>query len=225
MSTEIAPTNDSQDIAERATAKIQSQITAEDLAIPRLCIGQPGSGAVQDGHVPAGSIYLATDASDPEPVVIYRPDQKVGVRVHLLTVEKVWVWTDEDKTFRVAAEYASDVPEEARRGYQLILSVPEFDSELPVSGLFKKTAIPTAKKILTTVAKSKVAPWESAFLLTTTQKANKEGRWHIPLATTVKAQQKHVQQAASLALLLGVGREPEKAAAVVEAVDDGPVPF
>ena len=79
--------------------------------------------------------------------------------------------------------------EEADGGYQLALCVPEFDAEMPVSALFKVTAVPTAKKILTTVAKAGGAPWDWAFDLSTMQKSNDRGhRWFIPLATVVKAQ-------------------------------------
>ncbi len=61
-----------------AAALVQSQITAEDLVIPRLYIGQSVSSAVVNNHAPLGSLYLATDRDDPEPVVIYKPDQKTG---------------------------------------------------------------------------------------------------------------------------------------------------
>ena len=89
MTNEIT-TASKQDIAAQATALIQSQIGIEDMVFP--CVnrtGQPGSAAVQTGQAPAGSMFLATDADDPEPVIVYKPGQKGGVRVHLLTVEKI----------------------------------------------------------------------------------------------------------------------------------------
>jgi hypothetical protein len=214
-------------VAERAAALIQSQIGMDDMAFPRLYVGQPGSGAVQAELAPAGSLYLATDKDDPEPVVVYKAGQNTGVRVHLLTLEKVWCFTDDDGNYRVVAagavrRHELAVPDDVDGGYQLVFCVPQFDAELPVSALFKVTAVPTAKKILTTFARAGGAPWSSAFELTTAPKSNDRGhRWFIPLATVVKAQPRHVAQAAALAELLLVHR-PHEITASLEEVDEQP---
>jgi hypothetical protein len=142
----------------------------------------------------------------------------------MLAMKKVWCFTDEGGSFRVVAENTPGLTADYdyQRGYQMILCLPTFDRELPVSVLFKSTAIPTGKKIITAITKSKAAPWESAFELTTVPRSNQKGRWHMPVAATVKPVAKNVKAAAELAELIGVGRPKEIAK---PEPDDEPIPY
>jgi hypothetical protein len=222
--TEVATTK-SQTLAELAAAELAAEITSEDLALPRLYVGQPGSEQVQNDRVPLGSLYLAVDKDDPEPVAVYQQGGP-GLLIHMLAMKKVWCFTDEGGSFRVVAESTPGLTADYdyQRGYQMILCLPTFDRELPVSALFKSTAIPTGKKIITAITKSKAAPWESAFELTTVPRSNQKGRWHMPVAATVKPVAKNVKAAAELAELIGVGRPRPEIAAESNTEDDS-IPY
>lgn len=202
---QVATINHDQQLAERATAEVRAQIEAEDLAVPRMYVGQPGSAQVQENRVPAGSIFLAIDAEDPNPEGLYKQGGE-GVRVHFLTFSKVWVYTDADGSFRVTEDRPDD-DLEPTRGYQMLFCLPEWDPEMPVSMLFKVTGLQAARRILTEIARANAAPWALAFALSTMPRKNDKGRWHQPVVTPTPAKDEHVAAAAKLAALIGVGRE------------------
>jgi hypothetical protein len=221
MSTEI----EQQSFAELAAEKFREQVSIEDLAVPRLFVGQPTSRAVVDHNVPLGAIYLASAASDPDPVVLYKPNQKKGVVVHLLGYARVVIYHDDDGSFRVVPQGSAGVPHEADGGYQLMLLIPAFDDGMPVSGLFKSSGAAAAKTIITIAARSGLAPWCTAFELTTQQRRNELGTWHVPIAKAVEAQPAHVEAAETLAQLIGIGRAQAEICSPAEADDDSDLPW
>ena len=177
--TQITSADHSRSIAERAAELMPYRsaaetISAEDLAIPRMTVGQSTAAAVQDGLVPPGAMYVASDANDPEPVMLHKPGDKTGVLIHPIALRKQWAYTDEAGDFRLADYLAADVPEDAQLAYTFVLLVPEFDPELPVSLMLKSTATQTAKKICLAIKRAEPAPpWSVAFRLTTVRAAER----------------------------------------------------
>jgi hypothetical protein len=216
-------------IADRAAALMPYQraaetIGAEDLAIPRMTVAQSTSAAVQDGLVPSGAIYVASDANDPEPVIVHKPGAETGVVIHPITLRKQWAYNDEAGDFRLADYLAPDVPEDAQLAYTFVLLVPGYDPELPVSLMLKSTGTQTAKKICLAIKRADPAPpWSVAFRLTTVPRQNDRGRWHVPQAISAEADPMHVEQAAALAGLLGIAVDTRANGGGV--VSDEPLPF
>jgi hypothetical protein len=203
-------------------------IGAEDIAIPRMMVAQATSQAVQDGLVPVGAIYVASDANDPEPVVMHQPDAQTGVLVHPIALRKQWVY-DEDGDFRVVDDLADDVPQDAARAYTYALLVPEYDPELPVSLMLKGTATQVAKKFNLAIKRAEPAPpWSVAFRLTTGTRQNDRGRWFVVQAASVaEADAKHVELASRLATMLGIAVDTRATGGgVVEHADESnDIPF
>lgn len=228
--TALSP-NNSLTIAERAAELMPYRsaaetIGAEDLAIPRMMVGQPTSGAVQDGLVASGAIYVGSDANDPEPVIVHKPGAKTGVLVHPIALRKQWACTDEAGDFRLADYLAAEVPEDAQLAYTFVLLVPEYDPELPVSLMLKSTGTQTAKKICLAIKRAEPAPpWSVAFRLTTVPRQNDRGRWHVPQAISAEADPKHVGQAGVLAAMLGIASDTRVSGENRGGDDDGRLPF
>lgn len=181
-------------------------ISAEDLGIPRMMVGQPSSVAVQDGRVPAGAIYIGANAEDPEVRVMYKPGGRGGVDVLPLAFQKGWAFRDEGDVFRVVPDGSEGVPWEAVPAHTWLFCCPAFDSSLPVSYLFKVSALPTSQKIALAVKQAAPAPsWTLAFRLTTVPRANSKGRWYVPQVVSVpKPKPEHVEAATQLATELGI---------------------
>ncbi len=229
--TQITSVDHGRSIAERAAELVPYRsaaetISAEDLAIPRMYVGQPTSSAVQDGLVPSGAMYVAADSNDPEPVIVYRLGDETGVLVHPITLRKGWAFSDENGDFRVADYVASDVPEDAQLSYTFVLLVPEYDVGLPVSCMFRATGTPTAKKVCLAIKQAEPEPpWSVALRLTTAPRQNDRGRWHVPQAISAEADPKHVEQAAALAAMLGIATDARASSENRGKDDDGPLPF
>ena len=208
-SSELVPT------AAMTPAYYGEPIGARDLFLPKLFTAHSSSRVVQEDLVPFGALYVAMDANDPEPRVLYRPGAKNGVVIHALGKRDVWTYRDEDDRFRVVNVRDAVLPPtlDAVRGYDLAVLVPAYDLDLPCSWLLKSSAMSTGKRILTQVMRAAPAPsWDLAFSITTVQRQNAQGRWYVPQAVSVKAKPEHVHAAAKAAELLGVraaGRTPE----------------
>ncbi len=201
-------------------------IDASDLAVPRMMIAQPTSSAVQDGLVPAGAIFIASDSNDPEPTIVHEPGKPGGVLIHPITLRKQWAYTDEAGDFRLADYLAEDVPEDAQLAYQFVLLVPEYDPELPVSLMLKSTATQTAKKICLAIKRAEPSPpWSIAIRLTTTGRQHDRGRWFVPQAASTEATPEHVAQGTRLATMLGIAAADSKIASDTPAADDDRLPF
>lgn len=180
-------------------------IEAEDLGIPRMMVGQPSSVAVQDGRVPAGAIYIAANAEDPEAQIVYKPGGRDrGVDVLPLSFLKGWCFRDEGDQFRVVPDGTEGVPQEADRVHTWLFCCPDFDPELPVSYLFKVSALPASQKIALAVKRSSDPSWTLAFRLTTTARQNNKGRWFVPQVVSIKPKPAQLEAAAKLAAELGI---------------------
>jgi hypothetical protein len=203
-----------------------SIITAEDVALPRLYVGQPVSHAVANGHAKVGSIYAATDAEDPEPLPLYEPGRP-GVLIYPLRLVKGWSLST-DGEFQTFPYEDPNVPEDAWLAYHYDLLVPTVDLELPCRFTLSKTGTPTARKINTAMKRHEPRPpWELAFLLTTAPRQNERGRWFVAQATATEPQAEHVLRAGEIAGLIppaGVTRTNRELARAPAAQADPDAP-
>jgi hypothetical protein len=196
-------------VAERSAPKVPDlvptpalQITAEDVALPRIYIGQFMSAAVQSQLVKAGTIFAGTGGDDPDPQVLWSPGDPEGVLFHVIGLRKA-------KSFAVDGElmlYDYDdpsAPEDAWVTYNYTVFLPDFDTEVPYKLLLTRTGRPTALKINTVLKKNEIGgpAWASAFRLTATERSNPKGKFFVAqVKTNITADQGHVAKAAELAL-------------------------
>jgi hypothetical protein len=201
-STELGPASTA------SPANYGEAIGPDDLLLPKLFVAHSSSRVVQEGLVPFGALYVATDAGDPEPALLYEPGDKEGVRLYLVGSRRVWCFQDSSERYRVVDARDSELPPspDAQRGYDLAVLIPAFDKGLPCTWLCKSSALDTARRIFTSILRS--APdqgWGLAFGITTVQRQNSKGRWFVPQAVQVKADPTEVEAAGKAVGLLGVG--------------------
>lgn len=185
-----------------------SQITAADLAVPRLYVANSLSQARQSGLVNEGDIYLALSADDDEPEILYEAGSDAsGVLVHVLDMFKgLSVRADGEVT-----SYAFDdpnAPADADTTYNYTVFLPEVDNELPAKMLLSRSGSGTARKINTVLLRSARDLPETAFRLTSTKRQKDRHTWHVISAATVDADEKHVARARELAAALTAASRP-----------------
>jgi hypothetical protein len=180
------------------------EITAEDVALPRLYVGQFMSQAVQDGLVKPGDVYVADGADDPSPEVLWAfGSDSPGALVHVLSLRK-------GKSAQVDGDlelYDYDdpaAPEDAWVTYNYIVALPEVDAEVPAKWLLTRTGRPTAQRINTVIKRNEAtAPaFAHAFRVKTVERKNEKGRFYVPAITVVDAQNENLAVAEKLAVSL-----------------------
>lgn len=188
-----------------------TQLDQRDLALPRLYIAQDMHNAVQDGLVKRGSIFVATDSDDPDPVVLAEPGSEDGVRFHVLGLRKGKSISIDGELFTYA--YGDpDAPAEAWTTYSYLTFVPAYGNDVPVKWLLTRTGRPTAQKINTVLARSagKRPSFTNAFVVTTAQKQNDKGRFFVPRVQPVEAVDADLADAESLyETFVGADEAPE----------------
>jgi hypothetical protein len=191
-----------------------STITAHDIALPRIYVGQHTSTAVQNGLVPAGSIFAATDAEDTEPILLHEHGS-AGAIVYVLQMVKGWSITL-DGEFTTYTFDDPLVPEGASLTYNYLALVPDVDLDVPCKWTLSRSGTPTARKINTALMRGGVPAWAHAFLLTTAPRQNEQGKWFAAVATSTDANPEHVKRAGELAALMNMGTDlqPAKVAAI-----------
>lgn len=187
-------------------------ITAEDIAFPRMYIGQGLSNAVQDGLVGLGDIYIAQDADDADPTVLYKrgdPDEK-GVVFHPLLLVKgksrsidgqleTWRWGD------------PDVPPDAWTTYTYFVTLDNdlANRDIAYRYLLTRSGKPAALKINGVLSElaGEAPSYTAAFRLTTAERFNKnKQRYFVPRVARVEPTEQGLKQAADLAELVEANR-------------------
>jgi hypothetical protein len=180
-----------------------SALTGEDLAPPRLYVGQAISNAVQDGLVQAGAIFVAQDSDDPDPQVLAEKGSEDGVLFHVLALRKGKSISEngELRTFRFDDP---DAPAEAWTTYTYALLVPDYDTVLPVRWLLTRTGRPAAQKINTVLFRQAgdQPSYAVAFRVTTVERSNDRGRYFVPRVHPAEATDENIEAAAKLATVL-----------------------
>jgi len=180
-------------------------ITAADIVVPRLYVGNALSAAVKQSKltgVSYGDVYLAENADDPDPQVLWSlGSDEPGVLFHVLALRKGLSYSAGGDDDLQTWEFGSpDAHPDAWTTYQYHVILPEIDVDMPAKLLLTKSGKPTAQKINTVLARqSGVAPMYScAFRLTSAERKKGRNEWAIFQASSVTADKKHVAAAEAL---------------------------
>jgi len=203
-STEVAQQEEAQVPALASTPSLE--IEANDIALPRLYLGQFMRKHVQERRVPAGCIFTALGEEDPDPQVLWEVDGKKKPVVHVLAMRK-------GKSLSVDGElslYAYDdpnAPAEAWTTYNYVIALPETDSETPFKWLLTRTGTAAARQINLILVKSasRGPAHEVAFEVDTAKRENAKGEFFVPRVQQVEAKKANIDKAQSfIPLLAGV---------------------
>ncbi len=177
------------------------QITAEDIALPRIYIGQYMSKAVQEQLVKAGDVYSATGQEDPDPQVLCPEGSDEGVIFYVIALRKGKSISDGGELQLFDFDDPS-APPEAWVTYNYTVCVPSVDEDVPFKLLLTKTGRPAALNINTVLKKNSISgpAWVNAFKLTTAKRENAKGKFYVARVTTVEADAKAVEVAQNLAI-------------------------
>lgn len=178
------------------------EIGADDVALPRLKIGQFMSALVQDGVVEAGSLFTSLSADDPDPVIL--DDQKgEGVLFHVLDMRR-GKSVSEDGELTVYDYDDPAAPEDAWVTYNYVVVLPEEDADFPVKWLLSRTGRPAAQQINLVLAKTSAQgpPWNQAFRVTTAERSNAKGKYYVPRIKHVEADPANIEIANNLATMI-----------------------
>lgn len=192
-------------------------ITAEDIQLPRIYIGQYMSEHVKSKLVDAGDIFTASGADDPDPQILASVGDKPGVLLHVLGMRKGKSFSDGGE-LQLYDYNDPSAPEDAWITYNYTVSLPEVDAEVPYKWLLTRTGRPAAKQINTVLAKQadKGPCWVNAFRFTTAQRENKKGEYFVARVASVEADKDNVAIAENLGVLVS------GSAADVRATGDQP---
>lgn len=181
---------------------------AEDIALPRIKIGQFMTAAVQEGLVKAGDIFSSTGEGDAE-VLATQGDR---VRFHVLTVTRGRSITVDGQLLTYGIN-DPDAPSDAWITYNYVVCLPSVDTDVPFKWLMTRTAAPTAKQINTVLARNSARGpvYALAFDIFTVQKENAKGKYYVPRVAQVEAEAADVDAAAKLAAMVA-GSVPEQSA-------------
>jgi hypothetical protein len=186
-------------------------IGAEDVALPRVKVGQFMSAQVQDQSVKAGQIFTSSGEDDAE--VIYDPEKKgaKGVLLHVISLTRGKSVSDGGELFTFAYD-DPEAPANAWVTYNYVVCLPEIDTDLPFKWLFTRTAAPAAKQ-MNTVLKRNAAlpPYALAFRVETKPKENAKGKYFVPRVTPAEAVAENVAATERLAQMIA-GSSPERSA-------------
>lgn len=184
------------------------ELTAEDVALPSIKLGQFMSDHVQEDRVPAGSIFSCQGQDDPDPVVLWEQGSDDLLRFHVLALRKGKSISDGGEL--VLFNYDDpNAPADAWVTYNYIVVLPEIDQEMPYKFLLTRTGKPAAQNINTVIAKNLASgPAHAlAFTLDCVQRENKKGKYYVPRVKHVEAVPEHVELAESLAPMVASAAE------------------
>jgi hypothetical protein len=184
-------------------------IGAEDVALPRLYIGQKSSDAVGEGLVQFGDIFIASGKDDPAPNIIAKKkskdgnDPSDGPVFHVLGMWRGKSVTIEGQLYTYAYNDPS-APDNAWTTYNYTLAMPEIDTDVPVKYLLTRSGAPAAKNMNMALMRNQARgpAYELAFRLGTRIGSNDKGQWYSPSVVQVEANEEHVAVAANLAALV-----------------------
>jgi hypothetical protein len=184
-------------------------ITAEDIALPRIYLGQFMSQAVQEGLVKAGQIFSATGADDPDPTILWSSDGKGefkdGVPIYVLTIKKGKSWTAGPGEELQLFDYDDPAaPADAWVTYGYVVAIPALDDQVPFKLLLTRTGKPAALQINTVILKQAAAgpAWLTKFVLTTAPRENNKGKFFVPRVAVGEAVAAEVAIAETIGLAL-----------------------
>jgi hypothetical protein len=187
-------------------------VDKNDVALPKLKLGQPQNATVVDGLVPAYSIFSTLGADDAEPQVLYEHGKGDGVLIHVLSLrkrksivlDKNGQPTKEDGELFIWGFHDSEAHPLAKTNYTFDLCLPEVDADVPYTLFLKATATPAARNIITVLLKNQERgpSYANAFRLTTKENKQDTYRWATPIVRQVEADEANVQASSVLSELV-----------------------
>lgn len=177
-------------------------ITADDVALPRIYIGQFMSKAVQNQDVKAGQIFSASGQDDPDPQVLWSPGDDAGVLFHVVGMRKGKSISDGGE-LQLFDFDDPNAPPDAWVTYNYTLVLPEHETDVPYKFLLTRTGRPAALQINTVLKKNSISgpAWATAFRLTAAERENAKGKFYVARAAAVEAEDANVKLAEGLALM------------------------
>lgn len=167
-----------------------SELTAEDISLSTIKLGQHMNSHVQNGEVPAGSIFTTTGQDDPAPEVLWEQGDKNPVGFHVLALRKGKSVSHEGE-LELYAYDDPNAPADAWVTYNYVVALPVVDEEMPYKLLLTKTGKPAAQSINTVVAKNATVPsYTLAFTLDCVSRENAKGKFYVPRVRHVEASAK-----------------------------------
>lgn len=178
-------------------------IGAEDVALPRIYIGQYMSEHVKDQLVKAGSIFTATGPDDPDPQVLAAPESKEGVVLHVLGLRKGKSFSDGGE-LQLYDYNDPSAPENAWITYNYTIALPTVDEEVPYKWTLTRTGRPAARQLNTVLKKNEGRGpcWVNAFRFTAAKRENAKGEFFVARVAPVEADPSHVQIAERLGVMV-----------------------
>lgn len=194
-----------------------SELSAEDIALPSLKLGQFMSDHVQEKIVPAGCLFTRLDQDDPDPAVLWEQGSEDLLRFHVLSLEKGKSVSEDGELVRFAYD-DPDAPADAWVTYNYVIALPKVDPELPYKFLLTRTGKPAAQSINTVLIKNAASgPAHAiAFDLDCAERKNKKGKYFVPRAKHVEADPEDVEVAANLAAQIQPAAPTSEPAASVD---------
>ncbi len=192
-------------------------IHAEDVALGRIKLGQFMTKLVQEGDVPAGSIFASLGEDDPDAAVLYETDDENGVLFHVLSMTRGKSVSEGGEL--IVFDYNDhDAPQDAWVTYNYVVVLPEHDKTMPYKWLLTRTGRPAAQQMNMVLARASASgpPYEQAFRATTSQRENKKGKFFVPRIRHVEAEADSIEACAALAAMIS----PD--AATVQATGEEP---
>jgi hypothetical protein len=181
-------------------------ISAEDIVVPRLYVGNGLSKAVKRKRAGFGDVYLAAGPDDPEANVLWQfESQEPGVLAHVLHLLKRKSWSQPGGELFTWDFEDPNAHEDAWTTYNYTLFLPEVDPDMPAKLLLAKSGKGVAMRVNTVLARNNGPLWSSAFRITSTERQKDDKEWAVFEFTQTTADPKHVAQAASLYELIAPG--------------------
>lgn len=179
------------------------EISAEDVVLPRIYLGQFMTEAVKNQLVKPGCVFTASGPDDPDPNVLHTLGSDDGPIVLVLAMKR-------GKSFSDGGElqlYDYDdptAPAEAWITYNYTVCIPDVDEEVPFKWLLTRTGRPAAQQINTVLKKNegRGPAWHNAFKVTTVQRENTKGEYFVPRVATVEPTAKQVEVSEALAIMI-----------------------
>lgn len=182
------------------TPALDPNLGADDIAIPRLYIGNFMSEAVKSRLVEFGDVYLALGKDDKDPQVLWTPGSKDnGVLFHVLDLRLGKSWQDGGRLETTTYDDPA-APDDAWTTYNYTLFLPDVDPDMPAKLLLTKSGKSQARKINTILMRNAAAgpPWNHAFRLTSERKENDKGEFAVAQVASAQPDPAHVRQAGEL---------------------------
>jgi hypothetical protein len=189
-----------------------SSVSAEDIAIPTIYMGQRAQSLVEAGFAKPGDIYSAQSQDDSDAQVLWEYGSKdEGVLIIPLHLRKSWsfspgagmqleIWPFEARGRDYPDGPPLDDPDPKKRAwltYNYTLLVPEVDPQMPYRTRFYRSGVPAAQKI--NFEQAKDPGHLHAFRWVTTERSRQGvGKWYIPQLVNAEATAEQFASAVSL---------------------------